>query len=71
MFVNRMTVQVTVKCGECPRTGTAMAELAPSPAARQYALKVGSIQPPTDWRSIAIDGNMTELFCPICSREAL
>ena len=71
MFVNRMTVQVTVKCGECPRTGSAMAELAPSPAARQYALKVGSIQPPTDWKEIQVGSGSSELFCPICAREAL
>ena len=71
MFCNRMTVQVSVKCGECPRTGTATAELAPVPATRQYALKVGSIQPPTDWKEIQVDSNTTELFCPICSWRAL
>ena len=71
MFVNRMTVQVTVKCGECPRTGSATADLAPSPSARQYALKVGSIQPPVDWKEIQVGPDCTELFCPICAKEAL
>ena len=71
MFVNRMTVQVTVKCGECPRTGTAHADLAPSPGGWQYALKVGSIQPPTDWKAIQVGQDCTELFCPICARESL
>ena len=71
MFCNRMTVQVTVKCGECPRTGSAAAELAPSPGGWQYALKVGSIQPPTDWKEIQVDSSTQELFCPLCAKEAL
>lgn len=71
MFVNRMTVQVTVKCGECPRTAMTVAQLCPSPVPGEMALRSDTMAPPADWKQIQVDSRNSELFCPICSRDAL
>lgn len=71
MFVNRMTVQVTVKCGECPRTGTTAAQLCPGGEGGEMVLRSDNMPLPADWRQIQVDGRTTEIFCPICSWRAL
>lgn len=70
MFANRMTVQVTVKCGECPRTALTVAQLY-EPHAGQMALRSDTVVPPADWKQIQVDGRISELFCPICAKGAL
>lgn len=71
MFANRMTVQVTVKCGECARVGTTQSQLCPTAVPGEMALRSDNIQPPADWKEISISSGIHELFCPICAREAL
>lgn len=66
-----MTVQLTIKCGECPRTGQATAELKYDRDRRTYEIRPSSLQPPADWKGIQVDEASRELFCPICAREAL
>lgn len=69
MFVNRMAVQVTIKCGECPRTGVVTTQLSPRGAGEDLVLRSDNMQPPADWKQVRIGDARTELFCPICARE--
>ena len=69
MYANRMTVDVTIKCGECPRVGAASAQLTPNTIAGELVLRADNMQPPADWTVKQVDSRVEELFCPICSRE--
>jgi hypothetical protein len=71
MFANRMIVGVTVRCGECNRIGTTTAQLTPNVVAGELVLRSDNMQPPADWTTKKVDSRVEELFCPICSREAL
>ena len=68
MYANRMTVDVTIKCGECPRVGAASAQLSPT-GTGDLIIQPDSVQPPADWARKQVDRRTWELFCPICARE--
>ena len=71
MFWNKLTVQLTIKCGECPRTGQAQAELKYDGDRKTYEIRPSSLQPPADWKGIQVDEASWEVFCPLCAKEAL
>ena len=68
MHANRMTVDVTIKCGGCTRVGAATAQLSPT-GSGELAIQSDSVQPPADWARKQVDRRTWELFCPICTRE--
>jgi len=71
VFANRMIVGVTVRCGVCSRIGSTHAQLTPNTIAGELVLRADNMQPPADWTVKQVDSRVEELFCPICSREAL
>lgn len=66
-----MTVQVTVKCGECARTGVTSAALTQGAVPGEMLLRTDTMPIPADWKSTMVSRGTSELFCPICAREAL
>lgn len=68
MYANVLTVDVTVKCGECHRVAVMPTRLGQQ-ATGELGLVVDSLPVPESWSRKQVDRRTWELFCPVCTSE--
>ena len=68
MYANVLTVDVTIKCGECHRVAVAPIRLGQR-TTEELSMSLDSLPLPASWSRKQVDSQTWELFCPICTSE--